>query len=92
MRFILKKKVWLIVILALVSGAMFTVPLSYAKSAREIDASVDDSLDRFKREVEGSSNLLAQAKGVLVFPRVIKAGIGLGGEYGFFKQGYACRY
>lgn len=57
-------------------------PLSHAKSAREIDASVDTALERFYREVPGAQNLMKQARGVLVLPRVIKGGIGIGGEYG----------
>jgi lipid-binding SYLF domain-containing protein len=55
---------------------------SYAKSAREIDASVDTALERFQKEVFAGKDMLSKAKGVLVFPGVIKAGIGLGGEYG----------
>jgi lipid-binding SYLF domain-containing protein len=57
-------------------------PISYAKSAREIDASVDTALTRFQKDVFAGKDMLSKAKGVLVFPSVIKAGIGLGGEYG----------
>lgn len=53
-----------------------------APSAREIDAGVDTALDRFNTEVFAAKDMLKQAKGVLVFPKVIKAGIGIGGEYG----------
>ncbi|MEX0732200.1 MAG: YSC84-related protein [Aquisalimonadaceae bacterium] len=53
-----------------------------AASAREIDAGVDTTLERFNTEVQGASEFLASAQGVLVFPRVIKAGLGVGGEYG----------
>ncbi len=53
-----------------------------AKTTSEIDASVDVALERFKKEVFGAKDMLAKSKGVLVFPTVIKAGIGLGGEYG----------
>lgn len=56
--------------------------IAYAKSAREIDASVDTALIFFEKEVFGAKEMLAKAKGVLVFPGVFKAGIGLGGEYG----------
>jgi lipid-binding SYLF domain-containing protein len=56
--------------------------VSYAKSAREIDASVDTALERFQKEVFAGKDMLSKAKGVLVFPGVIKAGIGIGGEYG----------
>ena len=53
-----------------------------AASAIEIDVEVVAALNRFDREVPGGRALLAQAKGVLVFPKVIKAGFGIGGEYG----------
>jgi lipid-binding SYLF domain-containing protein len=58
-----------------------TAPAS-ADSAKIIDAKVDDALQRFKKDVGGASNLLNIAEGVLVFPDVIKAGFGIGGEYG----------
>ena len=61
---------------------MVATPLSFAKSGREIDASVDTALERFHREVPGAEALLKQAKGVLIMPKVIKGGIGIGGEYG----------
>ena len=53
-----------------------------AASAAEIDVQVVAALERFDQEVPAGRELLAQAKGVLVFPRVIKAGFGIGGEYG----------
>ena len=61
---------------------VFFTGVSYAKSAREIDASVDTTLTRFQREVVGGKELVSKAKGILVFPQVIKGGIGIGGEYG----------
>lgn len=54
----------------------------YAASAEEINIGVDGALQRFKKEVSGGPKFLSRAKGVLVFPSVIKAGIGIGGEYG----------
>ncbi len=56
--------------------------LAFAKSAREIDISVDVALEEFVQDVGGAKEFLKGAKGVLVFPSVIKAGIGIGGEYG----------
>lgn len=61
---------------------MFLAPVSYAKSGREIDASVDTALVLFKKEVFGARDMLAKAKGVLVLAPVIKGGIGIGAEYG----------
>ena len=53
-----------------------------AASAREIDVKVDVALERFEKEIGGGKRFLHSAEGVLVFPSVIKAGIGIGGEYG----------
>jgi len=54
----------------------------YAKSAREIDVSVDEALERFQKEVYSAKDLIKDAKAILVFPKVIKGGIGIGAEYG----------
>lgn len=56
--------------------------VSQAASKEEIDIEVNGAIERFHKEVEGSEQFLAKAKGVLVFPEVVKAGIGIGGEYG----------
>ncbi|MEW5962822.1 MAG: YSC84-related protein [Pseudomonadota bacterium] len=53
-----------------------------AASAAEIDVSVQETLRDFHVQVRGSRDLLARSVAVLVFPTVIKAGIGIGGEYG----------
>jgi lipid-binding SYLF domain-containing protein len=55
---------------------------SQAASGREIDREVNITLDRLYRHVPGGSDLAARAAAILVFPTVIKAGIGVGGEYG----------
>jgi len=53
-----------------------------AASRSQINADVDAALYRFDREVGGARDLVARAAGVLVFPSVVKAGLGIGGEYG----------
>jgi hypothetical protein len=45
-----------------------------AGSAREINAAVNVTLDRFYRQIPGARELGARAAGVLVFPTVVKAG------------------
>jgi lipid-binding SYLF domain-containing protein len=57
-------------------------PGALARSAKEIDVSVDVTLDRFKNEVPGAKEYLKNAKGVLIIPNVIRVGFFLGGEYG----------
>jgi len=56
-------------------------PQARAAGAAEIDRDVDRALADFRR-LEGAEGYLSIAKGVLVFPKVYKAGIGIGGEYG----------
>ena len=52
------------------------------KTAQEINASVNACLDRFYKQVKGGKELAGKAKGVLVLPGVVKAGLIVGGEYG----------
>lgn len=63
-------------------GSLTLPGVSHARTAQEIDASVNAALDRFMKQVKGSREFLQTAKGVLVFAGVIKAGVGIGGEYG----------
>src|SRR5271165_6158352 len=59
------------------------IPATPAKAGPfEIDQSVHATLDRFFIEVRGSRELANRAAGILVFPTVVKAGFGIGGEYG----------
>ncbi len=53
-----------------------------AASAEKIDRRSDEAIANFKKEISGSEVFLAQAAGYLIFPRVVKAGLGVGGEYG----------
>lgn len=53
-----------------------------AASSDEINIRADTALASFKHEVAGAGAFLKKAKGVLVFPEIVKAGIGVGGEYG----------
>jgi lipid-binding SYLF domain-containing protein len=48
----------------------------------EIDAAVDGAIAELARQEPGSRQLMQQAKGTLVFPKVFKAGLVVGGEYG----------
>jgi len=59
-----------------------SIPPAAAASAVEIDAEVAAALTRFYEEVPTGRELAARAKAMLVFPSVIKAGFGIGGEYG----------
>jgi lipid-binding SYLF domain-containing protein len=51
-------------------------------SATRIDREANDTLLVFKDEVNGADVFLNQAAGYLVFPRVLRAGFGVGAETG----------
>ncbi|MFC3194618.1 YSC84-related protein [Marinicella sediminis] len=62
---------------------LLALPLAgLAKSAQEINILADATLERFAEEITGGQRFLNEAAAVLVFPQVLKAGFGIGGEYG----------
>ncbi len=78
-----KAKYRMLFVLAMSLGAfMLGTQSLFAASAKEIDVGVKETLNRFYGDVREGKSLVAKAKGVLVFPAVFKAGLGLGGEYG----------
>jgi lipid-binding SYLF domain-containing protein len=74
-------KVALVACVCLV-GSLLLPSASYAATAQAIDTAADKTIEQFKTQVKGGDAFLRGAKGVLVFPEVIQAGIGIGGEYG----------
>ena len=69
-------------ILGAILLATFPAGVSFAKSALEIDTSVDVCLERFYKQVKGAKEFARTAKGLLVMPNVVKAGFFVGGQYG----------
>ena len=53
-----------------------------AKSMNEIDSAIESSLSRFTEEIQGGDTYLDGARGVLVIPRMWKAGVLIGFEFG----------
>lgn len=53
-----------------------------AASKQEIDANVREAIANFYKHTSAGKELAHKASGMLVFPDVVKAGIGIGGEYG----------
>ena len=53
-----------------------------AASKIEIDVNVEETLEAFYQHTKAGQKLVEQARGVLVFPKVYKAGLGVGGQYG----------
>ncbi|GMR07022.1 MAG: lipoprotein [Gammaproteobacteria bacterium] len=71
----------LLICLTFVLG-MLSISIAKAESAAVLEVEINDTLKRFRAEIGGGAAFLKAGKGVLVFPSVIKAGIGIGGEYG----------
>ncbi len=62
--------------------AMTFAGVAEAASKAKIERRTDEALAEFRDTIGGADAVLAKAVGVLVFPKVIKAGIGVGGERG----------
>jgi lipid-binding SYLF domain-containing protein len=69
------------VCLLIISMGLFT-PTSFAKTSKEINSEVNGALKLFSQHVKGSKEFFQSAKGVLIIPNIVKAGLGVGGEYG----------
>lgn len=53
-----------------------------AASKEELDAEVREAVQGFYQHTSAGKELAERASGMLVFPNVLKAGVGIGGEYG----------
>ena len=53
-----------------------------ADTARKIDAGADQVLERFYKQVKDAKEFVQKAKALLIMPKVVKAGLLVGGEYG----------
>jgi lipid-binding SYLF domain-containing protein len=66
--------------------ALLLLPLSLATaqaaSREEIDAAVREGIADLYEHSSAARDLAARSAGMLVFPKVYKAGFGIGGEYG----------
>ena len=68
--------------LLICTGIGAFAPTAHAASKTELDARVGATLQKLQEQEPATVELLAKASGVLVFPRVLKAGFGLGGSTG----------
>ena len=66
----------------LITISVFLSTNLHAKTAKEIDASVDAAIQRFYKQVKGAKELVDKSKGMLVMPNVLKGAFIIGGEYG----------
>ena len=62
--------------------AVLLASTAFAASGASIDKDANKALTVFREDVNGADVFLNQAAGYLIFPRVIKVGIGIGAETG----------
>ena len=71
-----------LLLVASIAGTLLISSVAMAWSGNKIDREVITTIGVFQEEVNGSQIFLDQAVGYLVFPRVIKVGLGFGAETG----------
>jgi len=80
-----KQTAWVLLLSVALASCTTTMP-DYQRSTMSqraaIHANVDDTLGKLYLQAKGSRELVAKAKGVLVFPSVLTAGFVVGGAYG----------
>ncbi len=72
---------FLILFLIMLFSALMTNDL-LAKTAKEINASVDVAIERFYKQVKGAEKFVKASRGMLVMPNIVKGALIVGGEYG----------
>ncbi len=60
----------------------FAATPALAASKEEIDAGVKEALAELYKQSSAARDLGGKAVGILVFPKVVKGGVGIGGEFG----------
>ncbi len=82
-RFISRRRASLLAVAALSLGVLALPVAEAAVSSRaEIDAQSREALARLKEQTSAGAELASRAAGVLVFPKILKGGLVVGGEYG----------
>ncbi len=51
-------------------------------TAEEIDADADVALGKLLKKIPAAAELFNKAKAVLIYPKILKAGLGIGGQHG----------
>lgn len=83
LRFISRRHAVLLAVAALSLGVLAQPVAEAAVSSRaEIDAQSREALARLKEQTSAGAELASRAAGVLVFPKILKGGVVVGGEYG----------
>lgn len=72
----------MLLILASLVGPLTSPPVAAAESAAEINQDVSRALAQLYAESDSAKALRGRAKGILVFPSIVKGGFLVGGQFG----------
>ena len=61
---------------------LMVIPTAHSASKLELDTTAQATLERLYESRSEARVLAGKAAGILIFPRIIKGGVGVGGEYG----------
>lgn len=61
---------------------VYAADTANADTAKKIDASADEVMERFHKQVKDAKEVVRKAKALMIMPTVVKAGLLVGGEYG----------
>ena len=78
----MKRAIQMPIVLLLAIFVLACPRMSQAATAGEINHDVDGALQALYQTVPAAKNLAGVAKGILVFPNIIKGGLGIGAQYG----------
>ena len=78
----MKTKSTIGIVALVLTSAILSACSSMEWSGARIDQESDGALVTFREQIEGGEVFLDQAAGYLVFPRVLRAGLGVGAETG----------
>lgn len=76
---------FVLALLTILAGCSAGNPLDTSSDAEKAQALVTESraaLDQLYGQASGTENVAGNADGILVFPNIVKAGLGVGGETG----------
>jgi hypothetical protein len=72
----------IVLVLAFAAGTFISPNAAAAASAAEIDRDVKSALEKLYTKSASAKALGEKAKGILVFPSIVKGGFLVGGQYG----------
>jgi lipid-binding SYLF domain-containing protein len=79
---LLTRRLALTIALVTLAGCTSSSPSDRAAQKAEINAGADAALSKLYAENPAAKTLAGRAKGIAVFPNIVKGGLGIGGESG----------